>query len=84
MVDLGLSIIPTEDGGMTYEVEREDGQRDVLFAHPDQERPVYFTARNHSDGTRRAGIVTDMAAIFALLRWVYSDVEYPTSGLKFG
>lgn len=85
MIDLGLTVIPTEDGGMTYEVEREDGKRDVLFAHPDNESVLYFTLRDHAVGTRQAGIVREQKAIFALLRWVNSDdTGHPTDGLEFG
>jgi hypothetical protein len=84
--DAELDAVPTLDGGMTFELSSLSPDRDLLFALPDHGGVLYFTARDHVAGTRRAGIVTDETAVIpGLLAWLDDqNAEFPTRGVDLG
>jgi hypothetical protein len=76
---------PTLDGGMTWEVEGEPTERDLLLMAPDTGTPVYFTARGPDWPHPRAGVVLDEEAAAALVAWVEGRrAAFPRSGLIIG
>jgi len=82
LMTLGMTwdVIPTSDGGVT--VDAEVGDRDLLFAVPEEAGILYFTARG--PGLRRAGIVTADTAVAELARWVAGGADFPVDGLLLG
>jgi hypothetical protein len=76
--------IPTDDGGMTFELSSRATEREVVFAIPADGSVRYFLARGES-GFRRAGVVVDVSAFASLARWLESpSVAFPTVGLQLG
>lgn len=73
---------PTSDGGMVVDSERSSTGRDLLFATPNTASIVYFTARTPDE--RYAGVVTAIAAVPRLARWVATDEDFPREGLLLG
>lgn len=79
---LTWDVVQTSDGGVTVDTETDAGERDLLFAVPEEAGILYFTARG--PGLRRAGIVMDDVAILELARWVSTGADFPVDGLLLG
>jgi hypothetical protein len=79
-----LVACPTGDDGMTIELVKDETGRDLLFALPDDGAELYFTARANG-GFRKAGIVSDSAAILDLIKWTeIAKTKFPLNGLRIG
>lgn len=79
VAELDFLTCPTEDGGVTIEIEHENA-RSLTFVLPDNGSRCYFAA---VDGPAvLTGIVSHHAGIQGLARWVHGDHDYiPGQGL---
>jgi hypothetical protein len=74
----------TEDGGASIAFDGTLTHREVTFVVPGDDSVMYFVARG-PDRFRKAGLVTDRAAVEGLARWVgEARCLFPVAGIQVG